>query len=373
MTQPQQTSPATLSGIHVYPIKSIRGIELSSAWVEKQGLSFDRRLMLATSDGVMVTARKYPQLVLVKAALTSTGLVLTYPGKESLHLEYANFKMQPTEAVVWSDSFTAYTVDDVADEWFSDLLEEQVALLYTGQDSNRLREKLGHNVSFADGYPLLIISQASLDALNARSTEVHKMAQFRPNIVVSGTEAFAEDSWKRFKVGDVEFEVMKPCERCILTTIETNSGKKRANREPLKTLGKFRANEFGQVFFGQNVRALNEGVIEAGAEVEVLEYQEPVHYRDQELEAVQVSQLTIVIDGVEIEGNNRDPLLNQAEAQGVKMRSSCRSGLCGACKVKVTEGQVKQPDAPAITDDEKVQGFALACCCVPETNISVQA
>ncbi|CAM4381669.1 YcbX family protein [Vibrio agarivorans] len=372
MTTQQQTT-ATLSGIHVYPIKSIRGIELSSAWVEKQGLAFDRRLMLASSDGVMVTARKFPQLVLVKAALTAKGLVLSYPGKPSFHLDYSQFKMTPTEAVVWSDSFTAYTVDEGADEWFSELLDMDVELLFTGEDSNRMREKLGHSVSFADGYPLLIISQASLDELNGRSTERHKMAQFRPNIVVSGTEPFAEDSWKRFKIGEVEFEIMKPCERCILTTVETTTGKKRENREPLNTLAKFRANEFGQVFFGQNVRALNEGVIEAGSVIEVLEHQEPHFYVDQEKQTVESKSVTLIVDGVEIQGNNQEPLLNQAEAQGVKMRSSCRSGLCGACKVKVTSGEVKQPNAPAITEHEKEQGYALACCCVPETDIEIMS
>ncbi|MDR9830068.1 YcbX family protein [Vibrio sp. FNV 38] len=365
------SQPTALSGIHVYPIKSIRGIDVSSAWVEKQGLAFDRRLMVASNEGVMVTARKFPQLVLVKAALTAKGLVLSYPDKACLHLNYTEFTMNPTEAIVWSDAFTAYTVDERANEWFSELLEVDVELLYTGESSQRVREKLGHNVSFADGYPLLIISQASLDHLNERSIESHKMAQFRPNIVVSGTDPFAEDCWKRFRIGHVEFEVMKPCERCILTTVETSTGAKRANREPLNTLAKFRANEFGQVFFGQNVRALNEGIIEVGDLVEVLEYQTPVDYIDQDETEKQATAVDLCIDGVTIVGNDKDTLLNQAESQGIKMRSSCRSGLCGACKVKVTSGRVKQPDAPAITDKEKDDGYALACCCVPESSITV--
>lgn len=273
-------SASTLSQINVYPVKSVGGIAISSAWVEKQGLTFDRRFMLALSDGSMVTARKFPQMVLVKSTLTSDGLIFTAQGHPTLRIRYADFKMQEAPAQVWKDNFTAYTTTDDADDWFSAVLGQRVELLFTGEQSNRVREKLGHNVSFADGYPLLVISEASLQELNRRSPEKHSMDQFRTNLVVSGDEPFIEDSWKRIRIGEVEFEAVKPCERCILTTVDVKTGELRGSKEPLNTLSQFRANETGGVFFGQNLVAKNEGTIQQGDTVEVLEYKEKEFYAD---------------------------------------------------------------------------------------------
>ncbi|MBA5761522.1 MOSC domain-containing protein [Vibrio sp. 404] len=270
----------TLSQINVYPVKSVGGITLSNAWVEKQGLMFDRRFMLALSDGSMVTARKYPQMVKVNSLLTPNGLRFTSPNQPPLTIRYSDFKMQPTPATVWGDTFEAYTTTDEADDWFSHVVGKKVELLFSGEQSTRVREKLGHNVSFADGYPLLIISQGSLDELNRRSDEQHSMDQFRTNLVASGSEPFIEDSWKRIRIGEVEFEAVKPCERCILTTVDVQSGKFRPSKEPLKTLSEFRANEWGGVFFGQNLVAKNEGMIRAGDEIVVLEYKEKEFYQD---------------------------------------------------------------------------------------------
>ncbi len=273
-------SQPNLSQINVFPVKSVGGVSLSSAWVEKQGLSFDRRFMIAKPDGSMVTARKHPQMVTVKSALLADGVVFSALGMDPLKIRYQDFKMQETSATVWNDTFAAYTTTDEADDWFTSVLGLRVELLYCGEQSNRVREKFGHNVSFADGYPVLVISQASLDELNKRSSEQHSMDQFRTNLVVADTKPFEEDSWKRIRIGDVEFESLKPCERCILTTVNTQRGTFRESKEPLKTLQQFRANERGGVFFGQNLIALNEGVIRQGDKVEVLEYKEPELYPD---------------------------------------------------------------------------------------------
>ncbi|WP_257973730.1 hybrid-cluster NAD(P)-dependent oxidoreductase, partial [Vibrio parahaemolyticus] len=269
-----------LSQINVFPVKSVGGVSLSSAWVEKQGLSFDRRFMIAKADGSMITARKYPQMVTVKSALLADGVVFSSLGMEPLKIRYQDFKMQETPATVWKDTFTAYTTTDDADDWFSQVLGQRVELLFSGEQSNRVRESLGQNVSFSDGYPVLVISQASLEELNKRSSEQHSMDQFRTNLVVSDTKPFEEDSWKRIRIGEVEFESLKPCERCILTTINTQRGTFRESKEPLKTLQQFRANERGGVFFGQNLVARNEGIIRQGDKVEVLEYKEPEFYPD---------------------------------------------------------------------------------------------
>ncbi|MDN3616475.1 MAG: MOSC N-terminal beta barrel domain-containing protein [Vibrio gallaecicus] len=273
-------SQSSLSQINIFPVKSVGGISLSTSWVEKQGLSFDRRFMLALADGAMVTARKYPVMVKVQSSLLHDGIIFTFPGLEPLRVKYQQFKMQETPAIVWKDNFTAYTTTDDADDWFSQVLGQRVELLFSGEQSNRVREKIGHNVSFADGYPLLVISQASLDELNRRSPEEHSMDQFRTNLVVSGDEPFIEDSWKRIRIGDVEFEAVKACERCILTTVDVETAEFRPSKEPLNTMSSFRANERGGVFFGQNLVAKNEGMIRVGDQIEVLETKEKEFYED---------------------------------------------------------------------------------------------
>ena len=270
----------TLSQIHVYPVKSIAALTQSHAWVEKQGLAFDRRFMVASDEGAMITARKYPQMVKITATLTMTGLVLQYPNKTDLVLQYADFAMVDASATVWNDNFSAYTTTMIANQWFSDIIGHSVQLLFCGQQSNRVRSKIGHNVSFADGYPLLVISEASLATLNERSRDHHTMAQFRTNLVVSNTDAFAEDGWKRIRIGEVEFEIVKPCARCILTTVDPLTGEFNALKEPLKTMATFRADATGDVFFGQNLVALNEGMIRAGDVIEVLEKQPKQVYVD---------------------------------------------------------------------------------------------
>ncbi len=152
--------------------------------------------------------------------------------------------------------------------------------MYLTSIHHRTTTTTSHNVSFADGYPVLIISSGSLDELNRRSSEQHSMDQFRTNLVVHSSEAFVEDSWKRIKIGEVEFEAVKPCERCVLTTVDVESGSFRSSREPLSTLSTFRANERGGVFFGQNLVARNEGLIRVGDTIEVLEYKDKEAYAD---------------------------------------------------------------------------------------------
>ncbi len=269
-----------LSQLNVFPVKSIAGISQSQAWVEKQGMAFDRRFMVAKPSGDMVTARKYPQMVKVKAALHADGLVLSYGDKSHLSLKYKDFLMQDASSTVWADTFIAYTTTEQANAWFSDIIGEPVQLLFTGEQSNRVRPKIQQNVSFADGYPLLVISEASLQALNERSSEHHSMDQFRTNLVVSNTEAFAEDGWKRIRIGEVEFEAVKPCARCILTTVDPKSATFSEHKEPLVTMAKFRADETGNVYFGQNLVALNEGIITVGDEIEVLETKPKEIYAD---------------------------------------------------------------------------------------------
>ncbi|MGF1724421.1 MOSC N-terminal beta barrel domain-containing protein [Photobacterium nomapromontoriensis] len=280
MTVSKSPAAGILSQINIFPIKSIAGLSQSQAWVEKQGICFDRRFMITTPDGMMITARKFPQLVKVTAALQPDGLILSYSGSEPLALKYADFDMTATSATVWNDTFLAYQTTVEANLWFSHIIGKTVQLLFTGEQSNRIRSGISQNVSFADGYPLLVISEASLAALNERSPQHHTMAQFRTNLVVSGTEPFAEDGWKRIRIGDVEFETVKPCARCILTTVDPKTGEFNPLKEPLNTLSAFRSKGSWDVFFGQNLIALNEGMIHAGDPIEVLETKPKEFYPD---------------------------------------------------------------------------------------------
>ncbi|ELM3617639.1 MOSC domain-containing protein [Aeromonas sobria] len=268
----------TLDSIHLYPIKSTAGMPLRRALVTEEGLAGDRRYMVVKPDGTFITARTHPQLQQVVATPSEGGLQLRYPGFEPLTLQEAAFSRAPQATGVWSDRFTALHTDPKADGWLSRVAGEPVQLLWLGETSDRFREKTGTLVSFADGYPLLLISQASLEDLNLRSDALHQMSQFRTNLVASGTRPFEEDSWVRIRIGEVEFQVAKPCSRCIMTTVEAGTDRFNALKEPLATLTRYRRGEDGEVYFGQNLVALNEGWIEAGSEIEVLERTRPVVY-----------------------------------------------------------------------------------------------
>ncbi|MFM5437949.1 MOSC N-terminal beta barrel domain-containing protein [Aeromonas enteropelogenes] len=268
----------TLDSIHLYPVKSTAGMALTRARVTEEGLLGDRRYMVVKPDGTFITARTHPQLQQVQATPIDGGLLLRYPGFEPLTLQEAEFSLTPQATGVWKDNFNALHTHALADAWLSRVAGERVQLLWLGEESNRFREKTGTRVSFADGYPLLLISQGSLEDLNLRSDALHQMSQFRTNLVASGTRPFEEDGWKRIRIGEVEFLVAKPCSRCIMTTVEPGTDRFNALKEPLATLTRYRRGEDGEVYFGQNLVALNEGWIEAGSEIEVLETARPPVY-----------------------------------------------------------------------------------------------
>lgn len=276
----KDTKMPRLDSIHLYPIKSTAGMPQARARVTQEGLAGDRRYMVVKPDGTFITARTHPQLQQVVATPVAGGLQLNYPGFEPLALQESDFSRAPQATGVWGDRFTAQHTTPIADSWLSRVAGEPVALLWLGTESDRFREKTGTRVSFADGYPLLLISQASLDDLNLRSDALHQMSQFRTNLVASGTRPFEEDSWVRIRIGEVEFQVAKPCSRCIMTTVEAGTDRFNALKEPLATLTRYRRGEDGEVYFGQNLIALNEGWIEAGSEIEVLERKRPAPYPD---------------------------------------------------------------------------------------------
>jgi len=263
-------SEIRLEQISIYPIKSTSGIDLSTSWVDEFGLSFDRRFVLSDLQGQFITARTDPKICLIRANLTASGLKLTAPDMPVLTVNYQDFSGQYQPVQVWKDSIQAQPSPDSYSLWFSQYLGKPCRLMYFGQQSRRLVKNSNSQVAFADGYPLLLISRASLKDLSHRARMELSMRQFRPNLVVDGCDAFAEDSWRHIRIGEVEFELTKPCSRCIFTTVNPDTAEKHPAKEPLASLMAYRQTEKGDVMFGQNLVQLNQGQIKLGDRLTVL-------------------------------------------------------------------------------------------------------
>lgn len=268
-----------LSGIRRYPVKSCRGHDLDAATVEPWGLAGDRRWMLVDDTGTAVTARKHPRMVLITPEPRDDGLLVRAPGAEPLAVP-APGPGAPTDVRVWSDTVAATPATAAAHAWFSEVVGIPLRLVYL-DDPRRRRTDPGYGrptdvVSFADGYPLLLTAQESLDALNHLIGPVVgpgaaplPVTRFRPNLVVAGAPAWAEDGWRRIRVGDATFRVVKACGRCVLTTVDPDTAT--TGPEPLRTLARQRRWD-GRVWFGMNLVPDTPGaVLHVGDTVTVLE------------------------------------------------------------------------------------------------------
>lgn len=260
-----------LSALHVYPVKSCAPLSLDQATVEPRGLAHDRRWMVVDADGRFVTGRQLPRLTLMRAVPVDGGLSLQAPGMSPLEVPFP--QGERSEVTVWDDTVRARLADASAHAWLGAFLGQPARLVHLGEDcvrpANDPRASPGDEVSFADAFPLLLISQAALDGLNARLARPVSMLQFRPNLVIDGVPAHAEDEWKSIRVGEVEFEVAKACVRCIFTTVDPARGERDPSGEPLKTLIQYRRTPKG-VTFGQNLIARSPGRVRVGDPVEVL-------------------------------------------------------------------------------------------------------
>lgn len=265
---------ATLSTIHVYPIKSCAPWTPREAAVEARGLAGDRRWMVADPVGKFLTARQHPRLTLIRAERDGDGLVLAAPGMPSLRLSPPR-RERRIAARVWQSTMPALVADEEADAWISAWLGLPARFLHMDAACVRPVDsaygRVDDEVSFADGFPLLLISQAALDALNAKLARPVPMLRFRPSLVVAGTAPHAEDGWKRIRVGALEFDVVKPCTRCVFTTVDFERGEFDPSGEPLRTLATYRRTPKG-ITFGQNLIPRGLGTLRVGDAVEVLEH-----------------------------------------------------------------------------------------------------
>jgi hypothetical protein len=262
-----------LSQVFIHPIKSTQGLSLRQARVEPLGLEHDRRWMLVRPDGSFITGREFPSLVRVSAVPTQGGLQVSTPGLPALEVPAPAADAPRLDVTVWRDTCSAALAGQAADRWFSGLLGEPVRLVYVDARMERPVDQdyaePGDQVGFADGFPLLLLSRASLEELNRHLPRAVRMENFRPNFVVEGCEPFAEDRWRRLRVGSVELEVVKPCARCVFTTVDPATGQKAEDGEPLRTLARIRRIN-GKAMFGQNIVVRRPGTVQVGDEVEVL-------------------------------------------------------------------------------------------------------
>ena len=260
-----------LSEINCYPIKSTKGIALRSARVERRGIEFDRRWMVVDEAGLFISQREAPRLSLVSTQLDKETISVHAPGRPSLVIPSKLTGNDRIPAQVWDDTVEVIQAAIEANKWFSEFLGIKCRLVYMPEDCLRPVENkyslVADIVSLADGFPLQVISQSSLDDVNARLANPVPMNRFRPNIVVGGSGAFDEDRWKKIRVGDLILRIVKPCSRCITTTVDQETGIQ--GKEPLATLSKFR-NVSGKVHFGQNAIPENDAVININDQVEIL-------------------------------------------------------------------------------------------------------
>ncbi|HVU17140.1 MAG TPA: MOSC N-terminal beta barrel domain-containing protein [Candidatus Didemnitutus sp.] len=268
-----------VASLHIYPVKSCRGIDVSNAQVDQYGFVGDRRFLIVTPEGQFITQRQVPVLATIVTELRDAVLRLSAPNRSPL--DVSRFASHGTRQVtVWRDTMEA---DDCGDEpaaWLGGVLGFSVRLVRIGATYHRpvrpAKAMPGDVFSFADGYPFLILSEASLTELNDRIVERGAdgvpMNRFRPNIVVVGCAPFAEDGWTRIRVGGVTLRNGGPCARCIITTTDQSSGE-RQGKEPLATLATFRRSpaDPSDVNFGINlIHEIRSGEIRVGDEVEVL-------------------------------------------------------------------------------------------------------
>jgi uncharacterized protein YcbX len=255
-----------LAGLHIYPIKSAGGLTPADWDVDSFGLRHDRRWMVVDTQGEMLSQRTHPRLALVRPSLDDETLRVQAPGMPALELPLHPGSTVATTVFVWGDACAGLWTGERAARWFSDLLDTDCSLVYMDDASVRPADPTyapeGVRVSFADGFPFLLISEESLADLNARLALPLPMNRFRPNLVIAGGAPFAEDALTDFRVGEIRFRAVKPCDRCVITTTDQDTAER--GHEPLRTLATYRKRN-GAVFFGQNVVHQGTGCLSVGA------------------------------------------------------------------------------------------------------------
>ena len=262
----------TVSELAIHPVKSLGRTVLPQMQFDRFGPQGDRRYLVADGDGRFVTQREHPRMALIQVTLNAVSLEFSAPDMPAFSLATAYANAPQRRVTVWRDSVQACDMGDAIANWLSAYLGIAVRLYHMPDSSVRPVDpnfgSADDRVSFADGFPVLLIGAASLQAFNSALPEPIGCERFRPNIVVAGAEPYAEDNWRRVRIGALEFDVVKPCSRCVIPSIDPRT----ATKQPIvvQTLAKLRRRG-NAVYFGQNLIHRGRGSIALGDEVIVLE------------------------------------------------------------------------------------------------------
>jgi uncharacterized protein YcbX len=267
-----------LSEINIYPIKSLGGVSLKTSVVEERGLQFDRRWMLVDEKKEFLTQREFPVMATIGVKINAAGLLVSHKENRK-QIAYQPYTEETISVKIFSSRCRARIYESETNEWFSHILQTDCRLVLMPEETCRRVNYFyavhpNNHVSFADGYPFLLIGENSLKDLNSRLENPVLMNRFRTNFVIKDSAAFAEDGWEKIRIGNTLFHLVKPCGRCVITTIEQRTGVS-GGKEPLKTLASYRIPKRSikkKILFGQNLIAENAGsVLKIGDKVEVIE------------------------------------------------------------------------------------------------------
>lgn len=272
----------TIGGLFIYPIKSLSGISLSTSNVEKRGLQYDRRWVLVDDDNLFVSQRDHNNLALLQPMITEDSIVITQKNDPSVKLEIPLIPQGTIREIVtiWDDTCKAVEVSEKASAWFTKQLNTNCRLMYMPDDSIRLADtsyaiKADDKVSFADGYPILAITESSMEQLNSKTEIEIPIDRFRPNFLIKGGHSHIEDELRSFSIEGIEFYGVKPCARCIMTTVDQETAVK--GKEPLKSLATYRKSG-NKILFGQNIIPMNVGNVSVGDTISVKEWSSPLTF-----------------------------------------------------------------------------------------------
>jgi len=271
-----------ISEIFIYPIKSLSGIALESSPVEKRGLQYDRRWVLIDDENLFMHQRDHNQLALLQPSISEETMAIIHKDDPTVWIEFP-LKPEGTireDVVVWDDSCKAVEVSEKVSQWFTKTLNISCRLMYMPDDSIRLTDqryaiKPDDKVSFADGYPILAISESSMEFLNSKTATEIPIDRFRTNFLIKGGHPHIEDELQSFSIGNTEYYGVKPCARCVMTTVDQTTAEK--GKEPLKTLATYR--KIGnKILFGHNIIPMNIGNVKVGDTISLKEWSKPLTF-----------------------------------------------------------------------------------------------
>ena len=267
-----------VSQLYIYPVKSLGGIAKKTAAITPTGFKHDRRWMLVDENNIFLSQRTHPQMALLQTAETEKGILVMHKKDQSqqIIIPFETDTINTIKVIVWDDICAATEVNKQLNAWFSDMLHCNCKLVYMPDDSKRLVDKRyaanDEVTSFSDAYPILMIGQSSLDHLNEKLIDSLPINRFRPNIVFTGGHAHIEDEMASFTINAINFLGVKPCSRCVITTIDQQTAD--GGKEPLRTLAGYRMKN-NKIYFGQNVLHQQAGQIKTGDEIKIITQQGP--------------------------------------------------------------------------------------------------